>query len=348
MTNGSPSPPNSLGADPPLSALGLGAWAFGRTGWGMQDDRDSLAAIHRAAELGVNWIDTAAVYGNGHSERLVGRALTELSESDRPLVFTKGGVRIDRSSGATFRNLGPAALREECEQSLRRLGVERIDLYQLHWPVADPVVVEEAWGTLGELQDEGKIRWTGVSNFDVPLLQRCVRRRMIDSAQFPLSLLSRGSGEKRLPWAAAQGVRALVYSPMESGLLSGAVTLQRLQALPQSDWRVRREQFQQPQLDRALDLARRLEAVAAGLGASLAELAIAWTLAWPGVAGVIVGARNAAQVDGWTTASKLSLDEATLGTIEALLIQTGAGHGPTHPHAADQRAAAISTESGSR
>jgi aryl-alcohol dehydrogenase-like predicted oxidoreductase len=331
MTDPSSGPPSSLGVDQRLSSLGLGAWSFGRTGWGRQQDHDSRAAIIRAAELGLNWIDTAAVYGSGHSERLVGRALKELPEPDRPLIFTKGGLRIDQSSGTTFRDLRPAALREDCEQSLGRLDVERIDLYQLHWPVEDPLVVEQAWGTLGELQDEGKIRWAGVSNFDVPLMERCARGRVIDSAQFPLSLLSRNAAHQRLPWVEEHGVRGLVYSPLESGLLSGRASMQRLRALPETDWRARREQFQQPQLGRTLNLAEGLKSVAAGLGVSLAELAIAWTLAWPGVAGVIVGARNAGQVDGWAGASELTLDDAVLDAIAAALLQTEAGNGPAHP-----------------
>lgn len=331
MTDPSSRPPSSLGVDQPLSSLGLGAWSFGRTGWGTQHDHDSRAAILRAAELGLNWIDTAAVYGRGHSERVVGRALKELPEPDRPLIFTKGGLRIDRSSGATFRDLRPTALREDCEQSLDRLGVERIDLYQLHWPVEDPLVVEQAWGTLGELQDEGKIRWAGVSNFDVALMERCARGRVIDSAQFPLSLLSRNAGHQCLPWVEEHGVRGLVYSPLGSGLLSGGASMQRLRALPETDWRARREQFQQPQLGRALSLAESLKSVAAGLGVSLAELAIAWTLAWPGVAGVIVGARNAAQVDGWAGASELTLNAAVLDAIAAALLRTEAGNGPAHP-----------------
>jgi aryl-alcohol dehydrogenase-like predicted oxidoreductase len=317
------------------SRVGLGAWAFGRTGWGVQHDRDSCAAILRAVELGVTWIDTAAVYGNGHSEQLVGMAIRELSEPERPRVFTKGGLRVDQSSGATFRDLRPASLRRECEASLQRLGVERIDLYQLHWPVDDAGVVEEAWGTLGELQDEGKIRWAGVSNFDVRLLERCAGRRPIDAAQVPLSLLSRDSGRDLLPWASEHGVRALVYSPLESGLLSGGFSLRRLRSLPASDWRGRRAQFQRPGLDRTLGLLERLRPLAADLGASLAEVAIAWTLAWPGVCGVIVGARNAAQVEGWIGASGLTFDVSALDAIEAALIETGAGNGPVHPlHAA--------------
>jgi aryl-alcohol dehydrogenase-like predicted oxidoreductase len=331
MTAHTPGLPHPLGADPRGGRVGLGAWAFGRTGWGVQDDRESRAAILRAVELGVAWIDTAAVYGDGHSERLVGSTLGELPAPDRPLVFTKGGLRVDRSTGATVRDLGSASLRRECEGSLRRLSVDRIDLYQLHWPVNDPLVVEQAWETLGELQAEGKIRWAGVSNFDVPLLERCARERPLDAVQLPLSLLSRDSAGDVLPWAADHGVDALGYSPLESGLLSGRFSMQRLLSLPEGDWRRERHQFKGPQLDRTLALLERLGPLAAGLGVSLAELAIAWTLAWPGVGGVIVGARNAGQVDGWAAAPTLTFDDSLLHTIEAALIETGAGQGPARP-----------------
>jgi aryl-alcohol dehydrogenase-like predicted oxidoreductase len=331
MANPTCSGSRALGPGPPLSRLGLGAWAFGRTGWGAQHDHNSRAAILRAVELGVTWIDTAAVYGDGHSERIVGRTLAELSESDRPLIFTKGGVRIDRSSGTTFRDLRPASLRHECEASLRRLGVERIDVYQLHWPVDDPCVVQRAWEALGELQDEGKIQMIGVSNFDVPLLKRCAAMRPIATVQAPLSLLSRASGRELLPWADAHGVRVLAYSPLESGLLSGHFSLQRLRSLPEDDWRSEREHFRQPRLGRVLTLLESLGPIAADRGMSVAQLAIAWTLAWRAVAGVIVGARTAKQVDGWAGASRVPLDPAGLKEIEAALIATGAGSGPAHP-----------------
>ena len=324
-------------ACPPLSRLGLGAWAFGRTGWGIQHDQDSRAAILRAVELGVTWIDTAGVYGNGHSERLVGRTLRELAESDRPLIFTKGGMRVDPSNGATVRDLRPASLREDCEASLRRLGVERIDLYQLHWPVADSYEVELAWQTLGELQEGGKIRWTGVSNFDLPLLERCARIRPINAVQMPLSLLGRDRSRDLLPWSLEHGAHVLVYSPLESGLLAGGFSIERLRSLPDSDWRGRRKQFQRPSLDRALALLERLTPITAKLGVSFTEIALAWTLAWPGVGGVIVGARDARQVDGWAGASSLQLDDAILDTIEAALSETGAGSGPTRPTSPDLR-----------
>jgi aryl-alcohol dehydrogenase-like predicted oxidoreductase len=331
MTDSQPGRPTPLDQHPPLSRLGLGAWAFGRTGWGTQHDHDSRAAILRAIDLGINWIDTAAVYGDGHSEKLIGSALSELLEHERPLVFTKGGVQVDPSSGATFRDLRPRAVRADCERSLQRLRIERIDLYQLHWPVEDTKAVEQAWQTLGELQQDGKIRWAGVSNFELSMVQRCAARHPVDAMQVPLSLLSRDAGRDLLPWAAESGVCALAYSPLESGLLSGRFSAQRVRSLPKSDWRRRRREFQEPQLGRTLDLVARLEQIAAGLGASPAELAIAWTLAWRGVGGVIVGARTPEQVDGWADASRLALENSVIEEIECALEQTGAGAGPTRP-----------------
>jgi aryl-alcohol dehydrogenase-like predicted oxidoreductase len=310
---------------PTLSRVGLGAWAFGGVGWGPQDDEDSIATIRHAAARGINWIDTAAVYGNGHAEQIVGRALAGLPGDERPLVFTKAGIRIDPDSGSTYRDLSPASLRAECEASLRRLGVPRIDLYQLHWPIDDDEVVEAAWETLGELQREGKIRWAGVSNFGTELLERCARIRRVDSSQLPLSLLEQDAAESELPWAAANGVPTLVYSPLESGLLSGSFSLARLEALPEEDWRRRRPRFQSPQVERALDLVERLRPIAAGAEASMAELAIAWTLHFPGVAGAIVGGRTPAQVDGWIGAASLELDSAALDAIAGARVQAGVG-----------------------
>ncbi len=311
------------GALPTLSRVGLGAWAFGGVGWGPQDDEDSIATICHATERGVNWIDTAAVYGNGHAERIVGRALATLPSSERPLVFTKAGVRIDPSSGSTYRDLSPASLRAECEASLERLGVQRIDLYQLHWPVDDHEIVEQAWGTLGELCREGKVRWAGVSNFDIPLLERCARVRPLDSAQLPLSLLEDKAVASELPWLTALGVPALVYSPLESGLLSGRFSLARLAALPSDDWRRQRPRFQSPQVERALHLVELLRPIANETEATPAELAIAWTLHCAGVTGAIVGARAPAQVDGWIGAAKLDIDAAALEAIATARVEAG-------------------------
>jgi aryl-alcohol dehydrogenase-like predicted oxidoreductase len=310
---------------PVLSRVGLGAWAFGGVGWGPQDDDDSIATIRHAVASGVDWIDTAAVYGNGHAERIVGTALAGMPADERPLVFTKAGILIDPDSGSTRRDLSPASLRAECEGSLERLGVERIDLYQLHWPVDDAGIVEEAWGTLGELRDEGKIHWAGVSNFDTPLLERCARIRPLDAAQLPLSLLEAGAVEGELPWLGARGVPALVYSPLESGLLSGRFSLDRLAALPDDDWRRRRPRFQSPEVERALRLVELLRPVAEEIGATLAELAVAWALHCSGVAGAIVGARRPAQVDGWIGAATLDLKAPTLRAIGSAAAEAGYG-----------------------
>jgi aryl-alcohol dehydrogenase-like predicted oxidoreductase len=290
-----------------------------------------VAAIHRAVELGINWIDTAGVYGNGHAELVVGKALATLPASERPLVFTKGGVRIDPDSGSTYRDLSPGSLRAECEASLKRLRVQRIDLYQLHWPVDDHEIVEQAWHTLGELCREGKIRWAGVSNFSTTLLERCTRIRALDSVQSPLSLLNREAAGSELPWAAEHGVAAVIYSPLESGLLSGRFSLERLAALPADDWRRSRARFQSPQVERAFELVERLRPIASRLGVSLVELAIAWTLHWPAVGGAIVGARSPRQVEGWIGAADLTLGEDVLGQIEAILTQIRAGDGPPRP-----------------
>jgi aryl-alcohol dehydrogenase-like predicted oxidoreductase len=322
-----------------LSRVGLGAWAFGGVGWGPQDDEDSIATIGHAVAQGVNWIDTAAVYGNGHAERIVSKALAALPPSERPLVFTKAGMRIDPSSGSTYRDLSPASLRAECEESLERLRVECIDLYQLHWPVEDEAIVEQAWETLGDLRREGKIRWAGVSNFDTALLESCARIRLPNSAQLPLSLLEHRAARSELPWLLDQRVPTLLYSPLESGLLSGRFSLARLAALPDDDWRRSRPRFQSPQVERALALVELLRPIADGIGATLAELAIAWALHFPGASAAIVGARTAAQVDGWIGAAKLELDGATLEAIATAMTAAGL-EAPGAPDSSGARPAA--------
>jgi aryl-alcohol dehydrogenase-like predicted oxidoreductase len=308
---------------PALSRVGLGAWVFGGVGWGPQDDADSLATIATAAARGVDWIDTAAIYGDGHAEEIVGAALAALPAAERPLVFTKAGIRIDAGSGGTYRDLSPASLRAECEESLRRLGMERLDLYQLHWPVDDLEVVEAAWATFDELRREGKIRWAGVSNFGLDLLGRCARIAPIDTVQLPLSLLEDKVAAAELPWLAERGVATIVYSPLESGLLSGTFSAARLAALPEDDWRRKRPRFQSPQLQRALRLVELLRPITAALGASVADLAIAWTVHFDGVAGAIVGARTPAQVEGWIGAATLDLDPETLAAIAAARAEAG-------------------------
>lgn len=304
-----------------ITTVGFGAWAIGgggwAYGWGPQDDEQSIATIRHAVERGVNWVDTAAVYGLGHSEEVVRRALEGMAGAERPYVFTKCGMVWDPSDpmAEPRRTLRPESIRAECEASLRRLGVERIDLYQFHWPDAAGTPVEESWETMGRLMQEGKIRAAGVSNFDVPLLERCEAGRHVDSLQPPFSLIRRNAARAEIPWCAEHGTGVIVYSPMQSGLLTERFTAERVRQLPRDDWRRGSREFQSPNLDRNLNLRDALRPIAARLGASVAELAVAWTLAWPGVTGAIVGARTPEQVDGWIGAASLELGDAELDEI---------------------------------
>ena len=310
-----------LGASgPEISVLGFGSWAVGgpwQHGWGPQDDAESVAAIRHAIESGVTWVDTAAVYGLGHSEEVVGEAVKPFG--DEVLVFTKCGERWDEARGGSVLDLRPESIRTECEASLRRLGIDRIDLYQFHHPDGIGTPVEDSWATMAELVQEGKVRWAGVCNFGVELLERCEAVRHVDSVQPPLSLLDRAARDDVIPWARAHGTGVIVYSPMASGLLTGTFGPERLAP---DDWRRADARFQEPNLSTALELVDRLRPIAERLGCSVASLAIAWTLAVPGVTGAIVGARRASQVDDWLDAGDLTLDDATVAEIEALL---GAG-----------------------
>jgi aryl-alcohol dehydrogenase-like predicted oxidoreductase len=320
-----------LGATgPELSRVGFGAWAIGgpwRFGWGDVDDDDSVAAIRHAVELGINWVDTAAVYGLGHSEEVVGRALAPYRVGEDVFVFTKCGRRWHgRPEGVIENDLRPASIREECEDSLRRLGVERIDLYQFHWPDwMTGTALEDSWETMAELVDEGKVRWIGVANFDVEQLALCEAIRHVDSVQPPLSLLSRGARETVLPWAAEHGTGVIVYSPMASGLLTGAFDRDRIAQLDADDWRRESPAFREPALERNLDLVEKLRAVAAQLGTTIPELAVAWTLAQVGVTGAIVGARLPRHVDGWVGAPDLELSVDALSRISDAIAASGAG-----------------------
>jgi aryl-alcohol dehydrogenase-like predicted oxidoreductase len=320
-----------------ITTVGFGAWAIGggdwAFGWGPQDDADSIAAIRHAIDRGINWIDTAAVYGLGHSEEVVRRALEGIPRESRPFVFTKGGLVWDeRNRMETPRQtLDPASIRRECEASLRRLGVERIDLYQFHWPDASGVPIEASWGEMVRLIDEGKVRAGGVSNFDVELLERCERIRHVDSLQPPFSLIRREAAERELPWCAAHGTGVIVYSPMQSGILTDRFSAERVAAFADDDWRRRSPEFQQPRLARNLVLRNALRPIAERHGASVAAVAVAWTLAWPAVSGAIVGARTPAQIDGWIAAGNLTLDDRDLDEIAAAIEHTGAGRGPTRP-----------------
>lgn len=321
-----------------ISVVGFGAWAVGgggwSFGWGPQDDQESIAAMRRALELGVTWIDTAAVYGLGHSERVVGRLLAELPSEKGPLVFTKGGLiwREADPMAAAETNLRPASIRRECEASLGRLGIERIDLYQFHWPdQATGTAIEDSWDEMQCLVDEGKVRFGGVSNFTVELLQRCERRHHVASLQPPFSLIRRKAAEDVLPWCRAHGTGVIVYSPMQRGILTDSFSAARVAAMADDDWRKRGEEFQPPKLEQGLALRDALRPIAARHGTTVAAVAVAWTLAWPGVTGAIVGARSAAQVDGWIDSGRLVLTEQDLDAIAAAAERTGAGKGPGRP-----------------
>jgi aryl-alcohol dehydrogenase-like predicted oxidoreductase len=296
-----------------------------RVGLGKVDDAESIVAIRRAIEAGVNWIDTAAAYGLGHSEEVVRRAVEPYRVGTDVLVFTKCAVPW-RGSG--YEQDGrPLSIRRECDESLRRLGVERLDLLQIHWPDWETgTLVEESWATLAELAEEGKVRWIGVSNFDVELLERCQTIRHVDSLQPPLSLLRRGARNEVVPWCAQHGTGVIVYSPLATGLLTGTFDRERVAALPADDSRVATgADFREPRLTRALELVERLRSIATRLGTSVTALSVAWTLAVPGVTGAIVGGRRADQVAGWLPAVNLDLDSDTLAEIERAIEETRAG-----------------------
>jgi aryl-alcohol dehydrogenase-like predicted oxidoreductase len=323
--------------DMEITTVGFGAWAVGgggwAFGWGPQDDEQSIAAIRYAVEGGINWIDTAAVYGLGHSEEVVRRALEDIPAAERPYVFTKcGQVWNENDRMEEPRQvLRPESIRRECEASLRRLGIERIDLYQFHWPDEAGTAVEDSWAEMTRLVEAGKVRAAGVSNFDVPLLERCEARRHVDSLQPPFSLIRRQAAEREIPWCAARGTGVIVYSPMQSGLLTDGFSEERAKALPEDDWRRRSSDFKPPKIGRNLALRDALRPVAEGHGTTVAEVAIAWTLAWTGVTGAIVGARTPAQVDGWIHAGSIELSGEDLEEIAKILEKTGAGSGPTRP-----------------
>jgi aryl-alcohol dehydrogenase-like predicted oxidoreductase len=301
-----------------ITPVGFGAWAIGGSGWefawGPQEDADSIAAIHRALELGVNWIDTAAAYGMGHSEEVVARALATWS-GPRPYVFTKCGLRWDER-GQVYNVLKADSIRRECEDSLRRLRVEVIDLYQIHWPTGSATETDEGWAAMAQLQREGKVRWIGVSNFDVEQLQRAQAIAPITSLQPPYSLIRREIQAEILPFCQREGMGVIVYSPMASGLLTGAMTRERAANLAKDDWRRRDPEFNEPKLSQNLALVERLRAVGARHGRSPGEVAIAWTLRHPAVTGAIVGARSSTQVEGVMGAGDFRLSEEEIAAIE--------------------------------
>jgi aryl-alcohol dehydrogenase-like predicted oxidoreductase len=310
-------PKKKLGnSDLQLSPIGIGAWAMGGGGWqfawGSQDDRQSIEAIHAALDGGVNWIDTAAVYGLGHSEEVVARALE--GRSNRPYVFTKCEL-VWNEKREIGRSLKADSIRRECENSLRRLRIDTIDLYQIHWPEPDEDI-EEGWSTMAKLQQEGKVRWIGVSNFNVAQMERCRAIAPITSLQPPYSAVSPEVEDEILPYCRKHGIGVIVYSPMKSGLLTGTMTKQRVASFPDDDFRKRALNFQEPHLSRNLALADRMKQIGAKHGRSAGEVAIAWTLANPAVTSAIVGMRSAEQAQGVLGALEFRLSTQELADIE--------------------------------
>jgi aryl-alcohol dehydrogenase-like predicted oxidoreductase len=320
-----------------LTRVGFGAWALGGGGWayawGNQDDDASIAAIRHAVESGINWIDTAAVYGLGHSEEVVAAALAGLPEADRPYVFTKGGLVWDPANrSAEARRVGaPASIRTEVEASLRRLRAERIDLFQMHWPAEDGTPIGEYWQTFTDLKREGKIRAAGLSNHGLLQLEAAEEIGTVDVIQPPFNLIHRDAADDVLLWAREHEAGAIVYSPMASGLLTGTFTTARAAGLKPGDWRAGHPDFTEPALSANLALADALRPVADRHGVTPAAVAVAWTLAFPGVTGAITGARSPRQVDGWLPAATLELKDDDLSDIAAAIHASGAGNGPASP-----------------
>jgi aryl-alcohol dehydrogenase-like predicted oxidoreductase len=312
-------------SDLKITPLGVGAWAMGGGGWafawGDQDDRDSIAAIRAALDAGINWIDTAAVYGLGHSEEVVSKALEGIS--NKPYVFTKCERRWDES-GKIFGSLKKDSVRKECEDSLRRLKLDVIDLYQVHWPQPDEDI-EEGWTEMARLQQEGKVRWIGVSNFNVEQMKRAQKIAPISSLQPPYSLLKREVEHEILPFAKQNNIGVIVYSPMRAGLLAGKMTKERAESLPQDDWRSRDSDFQEPKLSRNLELVELLSKIGGKHGRSPGEVALAWTLNNPAVAAAIVGLRRADQLNGTIGALDFRLTSEEVEQIEEFLSAKAVG-----------------------
>src|ERR1700722_2172084 len=316
MTTAASHPLHTLGnSDLHLTSIGFGAWAIGggnwEFAWGPQDDNESVSAIHRALDLGINWIDTAAVYGRGHSEEVVAKAVK--SSAHKPLIFTKCSMRwhADRS---IYRSLTAKSLTEELENSLRRLRVDTIDLYQIHWPNPEEEI-EEGWETLAKFREQGKIRWIGVSNFNVDQMKRAMKIAPITSLQPPYSMLRRAIEDEILPFCKANGVGVINYSPMVSGLLTGKVTPERVAAFPADDWRRRSVEFQEPRLSRNLKLVELLREIGDPHDVGPGVVAVAWTLHHPAITAAIVGGRSAEQVDGLVPALHYRISDSDYARV---------------------------------
>jgi len=306
-------------SDLQITPVGFGAWAIGGSGWefawGQQEDADSIAAILRALELGVNWIDTAAVYGTGHSEEIVAQALKQWN-GKRPCVFTKCVLRWDENRKVS-QDHSAASIRKECQESLRRLHTDVIDLYQMHWPPRDNGPgLEEAWQAMNDLRKEGKVRWVGVSNFDVEQMKRAAKIAPITSDQPPYSMIRRAIEAEVLPYCEKNGIGVISYAPMASGLLTGAMTRERAAALPPDDFRSRNPEFKEPRVSKNIELVERLRKVGARHGRGPGEVAIAWVLRHRAITGAIVGARNAKQAEGVMRAGELKLSQEEIAEIE--------------------------------
>lgn len=301
--------------DMAITPIGFGSWAIGGSewayGWGAQDDGDAIAAIERAVELGVNWIDTAAIYGLGHSEELVAKALAGLKE--RPYIFTKCSM-VWNESRQISGSLKHESIRRECEASLKRLQVDSIDLYQVHWPNPD-ADLEEGWEEMARLQEEGLVRHIGVSNFTVAQMRRVAAIAPVASLQPPYSMLRPAIEQEILPYCIEQNIGVIVYSPMLSGMLTGAMSVERVKNFPPDDWRRGNKEFQEPRLSANLELVELLKLIGSPHGRSAGEVAIAWTLRHPAVTGAIVGGRNASQVEGIVGAGEFRLTEEEIGSI---------------------------------
>ncbi|SHG38505.1 Predicted oxidoreductase [Kaistia soli DSM 19436] len=313
-----------------ITPVGFGAWAIGGDAWGPQDDSASIAAIRHAISAGVNWIDTAAIYGLGHSEEVVAAALKDIPKSERPYVFTKCGLvwpPEDRDRTNVRRSGKMDSIRREVELSLKRLDVEVIDLYQMHWPAPD-APLEEYWQALLDLKQEGKVLHVGLSNHDETQLETCEALGHVETLQPPFSMIRRDVGAAILPWCKAHGTGTIVYSPMQAGLLTGTFSEERAAKLPDSDWRKKDGQFTGETLKKNLALVDALRPIADKHGATVGSVALAWALAWPGLTATIVGARAPEQIDGWIGAATLTLDDADFAAIDEAIATTGAGTGP--------------------